>query len=274
MSRRRTVLWTGLVVVVAAIVLALLDAPTWMRAPFGLAVVAFVPGYALVEVLDPRGRLGGAEHVALAIGTSIAIALVGGLVVSGSPACLQPVSWTAALGGFAIVVSLLALHVTREPGVARARGMVVAPGHLGAVAETGAVFALTAVLALALTSAAATGTLGSEQSVEQGRASVLQLWAVPGDAGSIDVGIENPTGTPVECVLVVRHGSSVIRDEPLLLEPDDAKRLRVQPAAEASIMFPVEVALITPDGSRTLRRVAVWPEATAHWTTQAIGPEG
>lgn len=276
MSGRRAMLWVSLAVAAAAIALSLLDAAAWLRAPFGLAIVTLIPGHALIEALDPKLRLGGMERFALAVGASIAVSLVTGLLLSASPAGLQAVTWSAGLGGFSIVACLAALHATRDREASRTVRTLPRQWR-GVLTETGVVLGLTTALALALTSVAATGTLGSEQSVEEGRGSVLQLWALPdseGTTGSIEVGVENPTGGSVECVLIARQGQVIIAEEPLLLEPDDAYRLHVQPVGNASIMFPVEVVLTNSERSETLRRVAVWPDASTYLTNQAVDPEG
>lgn len=276
MSGRRAMLWVSLAVAAAAIALSLLDAAAWLRAPFGLAIVTLVPGHALIEALDPKLRLGGMERFALAVGTSIAVSLVTGLLLSASPAGLQAVTWSAGLGGFSIVACLAALHATRDREASRAVRTLPRRWR-GVLTETGIVLGLTTALALALTSVAATGTLGSEQSVEEGRGSVLQLWALPdseGTTGSIEVGVENPTGSHVECVLIARQGQTEIAEEPLLLEPDDTYTLRVQPVADASIMFPLEVVLTDTERIEILRRVAVWPSASTYLTNQAADPEG
>lgn len=277
MSRRRIYLWLGLAVSSAAIALSLLDTPLWLRAPVGLPVVVLIPGFALLEVLDPKGRLGSMEHFALATGSSIAVTLVTGLLLSASPAGLRTITWNAGLGGLSIAMSLLALHKTREPHAARDHRLVLTPEWLSVLSETGTVFVLTTVLALALASVVATEMLGSEQAVEQGRASVLQLWAVPNEhsaLGEIDVGIDNPTENPIECMLIVRQGQVVVQEQPLSLSSEDTLRLTVQPASNASIMFPVEIMLVDNADGRTLRRVAVWRSETPYWTNQAVGPEG
>lgn len=274
MNARRRLLWLGLADAAAAIALAQLDAPVWLRAPFGLAMVTFVPGNALLELLDPGRRVGGVERAVLALGSSIATALVAGLLLSASPAGLGAATWSAGLGLVSVLGSLLALHAIRGPEPADARHFALPRGWRGQIARSGALFAVMAVLALAMTAAAATGTLGSEQAVEQGRASVLQLWAVPGGGGEVEVSVENPTDAPVKCVLIVRQGQVVIAEESLLLEPGDAFSLRVSPAANASIMFPLEALLTDSAHTETLRRVTVWPAANTGWTSQAADPEG
>jgi len=277
MSRRRIYLWLGLVISSVTICLSLLDAPLWLRTPFGLLVVVLIPGYAIVEVMDPKGRLGAMEHFALALGGSIAVTLVTGLLLSASPAGLQTLTWNAALGGLSVMVTLLALHATREQAAVRVRRFMLTPEWLSVVSETGTVFVLTTVLALALASVAATGSLGSEQSVEEGRASVLQLWATPdgeSEAGEIDVGIENPTGSSIECILIVRQGTMVTSEEEIAIAAGDTIHLRVQPSKNASIMFPVEVVLADVESRETMRKVAVWPSMPVHWTNQAVDPEG
>lgn len=277
MSRRRSYLLLGLVVASVTLILTLLDAPLWLRAPFGLSVVALIPGYALLEILDPDGRIGIAERLTLASACSIALTLLTGLLLAASPAGLRTLTWTATLCGLSVTTTLLALRTARERPPDRARTVVLTRQRLGSLGETGAVFILMTALALALAAAAATVPLGSERGVEEGRASRLQLWAVPVEGTameSIDVGVENPTAVPIVGTLIVRQGPVTIDRRDLLLAPNDLVTMNVQPAQNASIMFPVEVLLIGSKGDETLRRVFVWPGATDRQTDQAVNSEG
>ncbi|MHB1323022.1 MAG: DUF1616 domain-containing protein [Coriobacteriia bacterium] len=257
MTRRSTQLWAGLAVSAAAIALFLLEAPLGLRMWVGLPVVLIVPGHALVCVLDPRDRLGTAERLALSLGASIALTTSGGLLLSGSAAGLQAVTWNAWLAGSSIMLHLLALHSVRTRPEALRPGL--APDWRRALVRSLTVFALTSASAMALAATVATTSIGSEHAVEQGEANVLQLWALPDHRGDVLVGLENPTASTVGCTLRVRHGSELVLARSLVLPPRGGTTLRVKPSGEASIMFPVRIELVAQAEMDAIREVSVWP---------------
>lgn len=258
MNGQRTLLWLGLAVSAVAIFLSALDVTQWVRAWFGLPVVALVPGYAFVVSMDARGRLRGSERLALSLGTSLTLTIMLGLLVSISPAGLRRETWTASLGLFAILTSLLALHRTKGLR-AGARREPLSAEWRGVLAQSAAVLALTATIAIALATAAAAPIIGSEQAVERGEASVMQLWAAPAREGSTEmtVGIDNPGAAGFVCVLRIKHGNAPATDRLLLVGADQSLSLSVQRAAEASIMFPTEISLLGRNGAQ-LRSLSVW----------------
>lgn len=260
MSRQRTLLWLGLAVSAVAVFLGVLDVSQWVRTWFGLPVIALVPGYALVASMDPRGRLRGPERLALSIGASLAVTIVLGLLVSMSPAGLRRETWIAALGLFAILTSLLALHRTKGLRATQARREPVSAEWQSVLAQSTAVLALTVAIAIALATAAATPIIGSEQAVEDGEASVMQLWVSPSGAPSEDMtlGIDNPGNAGLVCVLRIRHGRGPATSRLLLVGAGDSFRMTVQRDPNASIMFPTEISLLGTDGS-PLRSLSVWP---------------
>lgn len=275
MNRRIILLLIGLLVSAGAIVLTVLEAPVMLRSVFGVSLTSLVPGYALVSVLDPERRLGGLEQFATAMGASIAMTVVFGLLLSGSPAGLRSTTWSAGLGGLSIVLHLLALHRSRQ--YSGQRESTPNPVWTRVAVETGAVFAMTSVLALALVTVMATESLGSEQSVEEGEASVLQLWAVPapeGASGDILIGLENPTDAAADCTLRVMHGPYLVLERPLILAPGESTTLHVQSSSNASVMFPVEVDLTIRKSGVVLRHVSVWPYMTRLWTNNVVDSGG
>lgn len=276
MRRRRGLLWTCLALTGTALALWAADAPAALRLWFGLPMVVLIPGYALVAALDPRGRIAGAERLAISLGASISMTIVAGLLLSASPAGMSPVTWIAALGWLSVVTLLLALHRARLVPRTSEETRTRTAGWSGASA---AVMVLVAgVVALAVVTKAAETPVGSEQSVERGRVSVLQLWALPGDtAGSNElvVGLENPGGKPVECLLKVTQGTVVLEERQLVLAPGYSGTVRVAHGdTAASVMFPVEVVLTNRAGDVVLRRLSVWPRLTTGRTQQTRETDG
>ncbi|HOS68323.1 MAG TPA: DUF1616 domain-containing protein, partial [Methanoculleus sp.] len=75
---------------VTAITLACVYVPvlneSFLRILFGVAMVLFIPGYALIAALFPaRGDLDGIERVALSFGLSIAVVPLIGLALNYTP---------------------------------------------------------------------------------------------------------------------------------------------------------------------------------------------
>lgn len=66
-----------------------------VQAGLGLLVVLVFPGYALIELLMGRRTLGAAQHVFLTLSTSMAIAILGGLVLNQIPTGLRLNGWLA-----------------------------------------------------------------------------------------------------------------------------------------------------------------------------------
>lgn len=268
MSRRRTLLWIGLAVAGAGMSLSVLDVSQWVRAWFGLPVVALIPGYALVTSMDPRGRLRAPERLALSIGASLSATIIVGLLVSISPAGLHRETWAAGLGLFAILTSLLALHRTKGMRAVSTQHESPSPAWRDVVVQSTIVLTMTATLAIALAAAAAAPIIGSEQAVEHGEASVMQLWVAPAESvtDALSIGIDNPGRTGFVCVLRIKHGPGPAIERLLLVGPEDSVSLSVQRDADASIMFPTEISLLGRDGS-PLRYIDVWPP----FQTQAAG---
>lgn len=89
--------------------LALPGGAPLLRAVLGVYLVLVGPGLAFTTALLPPKQLGTAEHVLATVVTSIALAVIGGLVLDATPWGLQPVSWSVLLGGVTLVASLAAL---------------------------------------------------------------------------------------------------------------------------------------------------------------------
>lgn len=108
------------VVALAAMALALLDGPSWLRVPLGLLFVLAAPGYAFVAALYPerhvaaqeeggiRRGLEPLERTALSLGLSIAIVPLLGLALNYTPWGIRLVPVILTVGAFTLVTSLVA----------------------------------------------------------------------------------------------------------------------------------------------------------------------
>ncbi len=80
-----------------------------LRAVLGVCLVLVGPGLAVTAALLPPQQLGSAEHVLAVFVTSIALAVIGGIVLNAAPWGLQPLSWAALLGVVTLAAALVAL---------------------------------------------------------------------------------------------------------------------------------------------------------------------
>ncbi len=82
-----------------------------LRILFGVAMVLFVPGYALIAALFPaRGDLDGIERVALSFGLSIAVVPLIGLALNYTPWGIRLDPILASLTVFTLVMTLIAWY--------------------------------------------------------------------------------------------------------------------------------------------------------------------
>jgi uncharacterized membrane protein len=103
---------------VVALASVLLPAPVWVRFPFGLALVLFLPGYAIVSALFPaRAGLDGVDRIGLGFALSLAVLPPVALVLDRTPAGLALTPTIAALAGVTLIgaVAGLARRVQRAP---------------------------------------------------------------------------------------------------------------------------------------------------------------
>jgi hypothetical protein len=115
----------GLLVVVALLAIAnviavALNLHPIIRTPLAIPLVLFLPGYALARALLPAGALSRVELFVVSVALSIAVSIVGGLLLGLTPNGLNPLSWTLLLSLVAIAGALGAsLRAPRAPGEAR-----------------------------------------------------------------------------------------------------------------------------------------------------------
>jgi len=95
-------------VIGTAILIWLSTSFTAVQAILGVLVVLILPGYALVELLMRRRTLGTSQHLFLSLIASIAIAILGSLLLHQLPLGMRANSWIALFVGTTAGVGLLA----------------------------------------------------------------------------------------------------------------------------------------------------------------------
>ena len=85
-------------------------AAIYLRYVFGSALVLFLPGYALIEALYPKGELDELTRFALSIGLSLAITPLTGLVLNYTPFGIRLLPVAISLAAITLALLLAALH--------------------------------------------------------------------------------------------------------------------------------------------------------------------
>jgi uncharacterized membrane protein len=180
----------------------------WLRLPVSLALIFFLPGYALTAALFPNRQelddetLGTGARFMLSLGLSLAIVGLTGLALN-RVSSLQTASWAVSLAAITIVAA--AASAWRRLSYADSHG-VVAAGHLPLRGL------LLLILAAAVAgSAVVTSRVAAERQSQPGFTS---LWMIPakGPHQSVHVGLANHEGHTMYYTLIVRaHHRTVWR---------------------------------------------------------------
>jgi MFS family permease len=105
---RRVFLFAAAFALVAAVVTSLTPLPIAVRTLFGVPLVLGLPGWALLAATGLNARLSRALSVASAIGTSVAVTVLLGLVLDLTPGGLVTVPWAASLAAVSIIGFIVA----------------------------------------------------------------------------------------------------------------------------------------------------------------------
>lgn len=172
-------------VAVTAMFASAIDASPVLRAALAIPLVLLLPGYALVAALFPTRVLPTVERLLLSAGSSFALTIFAGLVISWTGIGLAPLSWAVALA----VITLAGCVVA---WLRRFRLGLYGPAVASATMPRKGAFMLV-IAALA----AADVLLGSRLIAGQQQAPPpAQLWLVP------------ISGQPNDALIGVRAGSS------------------------------------------------------------------
>jgi hypothetical protein len=161
----------SLVALIAALATLTDVVPPLLRLLLAVPLVVIIPGYALVAASCSEASISGAERLALSIGTSLALAVLGGLLLNWTPWGLQPASWGGLLSTFTIVAAAIALARERQ----RPTPVAVQPAPLRAGLGVGSAFVLASAVAIHV------GTVylaraSAAMSAEDG---FTQIWMLP-----------------------------------------------------------------------------------------------
>lgn len=222
----------------------------------GLALALMFSGYAVVAAAFSRGAIGVPERVTLSVGLSIAISILGGLMLNLTPWAIQRASWGILLGAVTLVASIAAF-------VRRWRSGALSESHtLVTITRRQALSLATAVLIVGF--ALAISIMGARQ---QHVSNFTQLWITPANrAGEelIRVGISNQEQLTRNYRLQVTAQDNVIRVWPVIeLAPGQKweASASLPPARVPGTVEAVEAELyLADDLAIAYRTVAIWRE--------------
>ncbi|MCB9457478.1 MAG: DUF1616 domain-containing protein [Anaerolineaceae bacterium] len=220
-----------------------------LRAVVSLPFALLLPGYALTSALFPNTTLGIPERLVTAIGLSLTVLVLSGILLNYTPNGLKTNNWVIWVYGVTVVVTILALirrsqsenatHGTPVPVFTLREGLFIA------------IACIMTVLALVI----------SEKGVEnQPQPGFTQLWIQPGQDSTIRVGVRNAEQHVMEYRLVIMMDGRPIADWPAI-------RLADGEMVDESLQIPggdsqrrqVQAYLYTTDDPETVyRRVDLW----------------
>lgn len=173
-----------------------------------LPLVLVLPGYALLAALFPRQVFGLPVYLVFSLGLSLAIVILGGLVLNLTPFGLRASSWVVFLSCITLGACAVALL--------RRRGQSLSTRWLG-VGPIGLTFRqglLLALAALILCGAVAMSIIGAEQ---QPRPGFTQLWILPVSGAShaknvVRLGVSNKESKATGYRLSVNINGKVVKE--------------------------------------------------------------
>jgi len=175
-----------------------------LRVAGGLLLLFVLPGYALSTLIVPaRGRISPLLWTAMwTAGLSLAVAVLGGLLLNLTPAGLTRVTWAVSLAGFTVVAAGSSIWRRRF-------GAAVSVPRWAPVTRLAAGYAVAAVAIGGAAIGLAVASAGWQHSP-----GFAQLWLVPGQnaagAGQATLGVRSGYGGSRTFHVVLRRGSVAI----------------------------------------------------------------
>jgi hypothetical protein len=226
-----------------------------------LPLVVFVPGYALVRAVAPAAPLHPVVAFPLGLGTSMCLAVLGGLFLQVTPAGMTTTSWA----GLLFLISMVSVIVL----VWRSRHLHVhSQAHPPYLVETirsvdrrtlaiyGTFFAVSALIVV---SAFGVAIVAFDA---QPRPGFTQLWVQPSPPPTTAIiGIENREGHTINVALVVSVGSTVEEEWPSITIVDGGSwQESVTVAGFDSGDQPLVATLTLAEAPDVVyRQVTLWP---------------
>jgi uncharacterized membrane protein len=179
----------GAFVVLALIVDLFGNGSLAVRTIFGLPLVLIVPGHALTAVLWDRYPLGLPERLALAVGTSLALAALSAMLLDRTPLGIGGGQQTLLLGLVALAAIIWVL--TRDMGEGSSPESAGAPARRSPVASLR--WRQVVLLGMAVAIVASAVAYSAHSALRPPGAGFTQSWInlEQGQTGAVDLGLEN-----------------------------------------------------------------------------------
>jgi hypothetical protein len=217
MNHRSVDIFAVVAATVVAVVSALLVPPqiVLIRA-LALPLVLVLPGYALISASFPRRPLGITERLVFSLGLSLAVVILGGLLLNLTPFGLRASTWAVLLAGITLGASAVALVRRRGQSMSAPGWWRV--GNFGLTPRQGLVLGLAAAI---VCGAMAVSITGAERQSYPG---FTQLWMLPAGTSSgeniVRLGVGNMQSTDMEYRLVVNVDGKTVIEWPVIdLQP-------------------------------------------------------
>ncbi|MFN8535602.1 MAG: DUF1616 domain-containing protein [Dehalococcoidia bacterium] len=224
--------------------------PAGVRMMIGLALVLFLPGYAISLAIEPSRTIAGLARLGWSLALSLCATILTGIGLSMAEIGIDATAWQVSLGGVTVIAAIVALA---RP-----------PGAVGQAMPSGFRFHWQ-VLPIAAAIAVLVGAVWYARDAAMGGAEpgFTQLWLLASDPGvvnRVEVGISNQEGAPITYRAVVHRGQEVLSEWPeLTLRDGERWSQRVEiPATVGPQLESVEMLLYRADRpGEVYRRVAL-----------------
>jgi uncharacterized membrane protein len=261
MTRRVAWLVAAAFVVIAGIVLALsLGGAELMRLSVVAPLVLLVPGLVLGWLLLP-GRIGVPDRLLIAIMTSFALVIVAGVAVGATGIGLGPLTWALTFAALFVALAVAVLLRGRGPEErlqSADAALATSPDVHARSIPSGRQVGLFAFAAFLVVAAIGLSRFGAASQPYPG---FTQLWAVPGDGGTVRIGVHNEEGQPAAYRLVLRNGTSSLGD--WTTELDSGATWEQAVSVPGALQAGAELLLYRADTPDVVyRRVEVGPRAS------------
>jgi len=250
MYRKHFDLLLVLLLTVLGAVIAVTSTGGFIRVLLTLPLVFVLPGYALTEAIFAKPNMEFPEKVAFILGLSLAVDILGGLVLNLTPWGLQTSSWVILLSGFTF--GAVGVAIWRRKHIPAVQQM---KPHLDI--RQGVLFGLAAVIAGGALAVASLGVLN------QPSQRFTQFWILPVKDANVDtvqVGISNMETTDISYKVELKIGKKVIRDwSPIELKRGENWTVEFALPKKQTEVEMVEALLYRLDSPDTIyRRVTLW----------------
>lgn len=223
--------------------------PSAARTMVAVAMVLFVPGFALTLILFERDRLGTPERILLSIGLSIAITALIGLLLNWTPWGLQPAAlWPALLLGLALEVAVI-VFIRRLKLVDVAR----LPVDINFTARQWVLMGLAVLVTLMAFRVAST------PAPEQGLDGYTVLWVQPTEMpDTIQLGVNSEEFEPTKFQLKFEINGITREGRTLELNPGESWEGTFRLPVDYMAGSPLTVSLYRLDNPTEVYRHVVW----------------